>query len=100
MLRTQTRSLFGGHQAHAVRLNKPQSGISTGRRSRNINIRYAVSTFKPSTLNATPFCIGQTPGRAPFRPRRHTNPDARGILCFVLFGRKPYFQQNFKTPLQ
>ncbi len=29
---------------------KPRSGISTGRRSRRINIRYAVSTFKPSTL--------------------------------------------------
>ncbi len=26
------------------------SGISTGRRSRRINIRYAVSTFKPSTF--------------------------------------------------
>ncbi len=27
------------------------SGISTGRRSRRINIRCAVSTFNPSTLN-------------------------------------------------
>ncbi len=61
MLRTRTRSLFGGHLNKAAQrhLNRPAKP-GTCPEHRDINIRYAVSTFnlQPSTFCMAPFFRG------------------------------------------